>query len=424
MLQFILFSFLVVLLISNFSKGFMIIFVLSTWLSCFSFLGQNMMAFLSLAILIIFVFKYGLKNLLSIIDFPFKKPFLLIAVSLVISNFFAETKHYPTVIISIISELFIVFVFWYLLNKEKNITMKRLVNYSFAYALIIVCYTIFETITRSNPIVEYLNQVNAYSFEGLITEVRFGLKRSQSIFAMHTTNGAVSMLLFVFCYYAYAYGYFKKRKFLYYITFLLVFVVFSTGARSVILGLVISLLSVVYIGRVKLKYILGFLVSIIFVYLCFRMYLNEILNSFIDTKNVQGSNSDMRAIQFGIAFMFLQQSLWIGNGISYTWEFALPLHEELLGAESLWIPIMIDRGLLGIFSFVLFFVSLIRYCIKNESTECVFVILGFLVANTLSSLPNFSIIYISAYIYVIIMMKKNSKYEYKRVLSKNSILSN
>lgn len=138
-------------------------------------------------------------------------------------------------------------------------------------------------------------------------------------------------------------------------------------------------------------------------------YFQTIYSSIIDTTQVSGSNADMRTIQYEIASIFLNKALWFGNGLSYTWEYVLYYYKELYGAESLWIPIMIDQGVLGIFSYALFFINCSFFLLKNKQKRMLFFVIGFLTFNTLSSIPNVPIVFTMA-IYLILMIEINKYY--------------
>lgn len=60
----------------------------------------------------------------------------------------------------------------------------------------------------------------------------------------------------------------------------------------------------------------------------------------------------------------MMQSPFLGNGISYTFEYVADKYKEMCGAESLWIPIMIDFGMLGITAIIVFIIQ-VGYYIKK-----------------------------------------------------------
>ena len=134
-------------------------------------------------------------------------------------------------------------------------------------------------------------------------------------------------------------------------------------------------------------------------------YLDKIILSFTDTESVGGSNTDMRSIQFELAALFMMQSPFLGNGISYTFEYVADKYKEMCGAESLWIPIMIDFGILGITAIIVFIIQVGYYIKKYCEIRLLFFLLGILVFNSLSSIPAFSFTQLF-YLFVIIAFLK------------------
>ena len=252
-----------------------------------------------------------------------------------------------------------------------------------------------------------MNSSHAYLNDFLITEVRFGIKRSQSIFSMHTTNGAISLVLFcLLLYLKRQTNFFNGNKLINVLIVLLLITVFLTGARSAMIGCVICCLMFYEKKLLQFKYVLLLLVAGCILIGSLHEYIQEVLDSIFDTEKVSGSNTDMRSIQFEIAYLFLAQSFWFGHGLSYTWLYVKIFYDELLGAESLWIPVMIDQGFVGIMAYAFFFICCILYSIKKKVFSISFFVLGFLVYNSMSSLPGFQITYILIYIIVMIELKQ------------------
>lgn len=146
-------------------------------------------------------------------------------------------------------------------------------------------------------------------------------------------------------------------------------------------------------------------------------YFQDVFSSISDTEKVSGSNADMRENQFDICFYhFLKYPLY-GNGISYTWEFALAFDKTLNGAESLWIPILIDQGILGCLAIISMYIVTAIYLIKSGNQKFIFVLLGFLIFNTMSSIPHYSIV--NEIYYVIILSFFDNYEEYYSIQSEN-----
>ena len=300
-----------------------------------------------------------------------------------------------------------VFIMYVTYKKKPQSVLKTVLRTSLIYGFIIGVYTLFETVTRSNPYIDIVNALGTYTSDAFIQEIRFGLKRSQSIFSMHTTSGAVCMVLFCVLLVAKKMQ-FLKSKLTTVTIYLLFFACMASGARSIILGVVVCLF-IFFRGKYMMpKYWLPIILILIVGTSLFGSYIDSIVDSFIHTEKAGGSDTDMREKQFEISLYYWGKSFWIGNGLSFTYEHALKQYRELFGAESLWFSIMIDQGTLGIFAYISFFVASVFYCIKKKCIKLSYFILGLLASNTLSSLPNFNITYTIFYVVVMVDMIKSS----------------
>lgn len=250
------------------------------------------------------------------------------------------------------------------------------------------------------------------NYDKLVTDVRFGIKRSQGIFTMHTTNGAVATEMFVVILGGLLSGLIKKTKLNYLIITSLLFTVLASGTRSAILALVIC--SFTYLNRQILnsKRLLGIALAVIVAYIALGSYFDAIINSFLNTESVSGSNTDMRQGQFNLALMFLLESPIYGHGIGYCATHVMGVYDEMFGAESLWFPVMIDTGVMGVIGYAMFFISNIRYCIKQKMSYLIFFVLGFLVLNSMSSIPGFIITWIFPILIVLMQMDFKKNYNY------------
>jgi hypothetical protein len=113
-------------------------------------------------------------------------------------------------------------------------------------------------------------------------------------------------------------------------------------------------------------------------------------------------------IQFAGSYELFQRSPIIGNGLGsishfisdnggYKW--------IILGTESIWMKLMIERGIIGIISFLVLFVELYRrYNMRNP--VMLFIIVGYLAAHTMSSLPGFNLSFLFIIIFCINGIKK------------------
>ena len=394
----------------NYKKGTVLILLLMPLLNIANFAGQGLNLWLGLVIVFKWLFDSKNKKK-AIIQSGFCLAVFLMSFSYIISNYYASSQHTPSVIANII-QLFLIFIF-----ADYLKTYPTLKAYAFksvvVMASILTINGLIETITKYNILLNIAINTGLYSPDTrVITEVRYGLKRAQSAFGMHTSWGGYAFI--VCCFLLYLKKYCNITfKYANYLIILLGMNIFFTGARSAFLGFAVALLAFVDIKDLKSKKVWGFILLVIALSPLFIGYFGDIVSSFTDMEKVNGSNADMRQTQFDICFYYLSQSPWIGNGIAFTWEYVLPQNKDLLGAESLWIPVLIDQGILGAVAVSSIFVACMIHLIKHNAIRYTIVVLGFLVFNSMSSIPNISITDFVYYVILLCMFIANKKYKYE-----------
>lgn len=394
--------FISALLFIDYKKYFVVIMALSVWLSCFFSSTENLFATFSMCALFLFLFK-GKKILRSvqISQYPLKTFSILYFSSLFLSNFFTGNVHNSAFLNRTLIQIIDVFIFWCIIESNPKKYMNVFVKTSFYFAVMLCLYAVYETITRTNPIVTTFASCGLYNSSWYSEEIRFGFKRAQSFLMMHTSLGGICIALFAL--------FLSKNKLLqktsiYESVFvaILFFVALVTGSRSVILSIFITL--GISLSKVGSKQIIGFLVLIV-VFFVFQNYFDSIISSFQDTKAVTGSNSDMREGQFEIALASLVDHVWLGNGLTYTFSESF-FTKELFGAESLWLPIIIEQGVWGVVSVGAFFVQCFFYCFKVKKLYLNFFVLAMLVLYSMTSVPQFNFSFTFIYLYMISCMDK------------------
>lgn len=198
----------------------------------------------------------------------------------------------------------------------------------------------------------------------------------------------------------------KQVKYVPYLLAGLLLCTLLTGTRSVIAGFFCMLVYFVNSQTIKSRKIQRFIPLLVVILFLSIGFLDKIIVSFTDTQSVSGSNSDMREMQFNLALYFMGVSPILGNGLAYTFEYVQAFFpDEILGAESVWFPLMIDQGLLGVVSYLIYLLFPLLYALKKKMYVVVFCILAFAVEKSLSSLPGINISYFM--IYVIVFVKFN-----------------
>lgn len=403
-----LFLFLFLYILYDYRKGSILIFILSPILDMFPFLWQSLgKVLIIIAVLIWFIRS---RNKLNII---FKSIFtigiLITIISLLISNHFGAIKHTPSVIILVLYYCSI-YVLYNYISDDNNLS-KFAVNIIVKLSTILVINGVVETLVHYNPLLEIGRNFGLYSEDlRIVDEIRYGIKRSQSIFDMHTTWGGYTIISFCTLLFLSKYKNFSSRNLLLLLV-LLAANCFFTGARSAIIGLVFTLFAFIDYKDFKKRNVQIGIMVILLISPLFIDYFQEVFSSISDSEKVGGSNADMRENQFDICFYHFFKSPLYGNGISYTWEFALAFDKTLYGAESLWIPILIDQGILGCLAIITMYMVTAIYLIRTGNKRFIFVLLGFLIFNTLSSIPHFSIVNVIYYVIIL------SFYNYEKYYS-------
>ena len=339
-----------------------------------------------LSILCLFSFAIKEHVLIRIKHIYFIIPVLVMFISLWISNQYGGHPH-PSVLLQVIISYapFVIFASYSSDGSESY--LDYCLHLLYVVTCIIIFVSIAETVSRTNPLYDFLQKIELYDSTRLktIEDVRFGLKRSQSLFSMHTSLGG-----YMYCVFAMfgilwnRYGLCLKRAILF-LSFACI-VIFLTGARSAIVSLLVCSIFFInkdFIHRIGIGRISVAIIALFVMSSYFMMVADSILNS----NDASGSTTDMREMQFDIASFYWLQSPIYGNGINYTWEVVLPDNKELLGAESVWIPYMIDQGFIGCIAWFLFSIYAGIYCIRFGMKEYLYPIIGWVILNTLSSIP-------------------------------------
>lgn len=384
----ILFFYLAIKAYGNFATVFPFILVTYTFLGSFVVGSISPYSFLSVIVVLIFFTRYN-RFLAYYRTFPFTSTVFLFALSMICTNFFVSAKyrHTPSLVFNICQSVGYTYILWYLLQNNAQKTIHALVKTALVFGCLVSIYALFETITRSNPLLNSLVSSGCYIESPLITEIRFGLKRAQAIFSMHTTLGGVMLFNYALLLIAYKTAYLKKTRINIIVICLCAMCIFLTGARSCIIGAVMC--TGMLFSKLKVSKIFFIFLVFPFVFVFAGDYLSQILDSIFNTEKVNGSNSDMRLIQFMISWDYMMRSPIIGNGLGFLYNDVVLNHveKELFGAESLWFGVIADQGILGLVSYLLLFISPILYSLRKDNKFIILFVIGILVMHSLSTIP-------------------------------------
>ena len=94
---------------------------------------------------------------------------------------------------------------------------------------------------------------------------------------------------------------------------------------------------------------------------------------------------DERNIQWEVAIYYMNQNYWLGNGIGFCSSLLEADEAGLVGAEGMWLPIMMDRGMFGVISVLMGYVITAIYLYRRKLFTIMWVLLSFLVLKTLTT---------------------------------------
>lgn len=374
--------------------------------------------------IILYYFFVGRKN--KEYKFPFWFPFLLFGFSEFCSSFLAHTDgNAMNFLQNIVVTFLFVYVLWnYITNKSD---LKFIIKgYSIIFS-IAICLSVFEQITHFNPVIfleKALLPANApYGLIWESSQVRFGgLFRAQSFMSISITYGGYCLMFFLFYYFMSSrypqYNYFKKYKNKLFL-FGLAIGTFICGSKAPILSLIVGFLPYF---RLKWMYNIKLIIAILIIVPLTFSLAEKIYDDIYDSLTVEnayeytgGSSLAMREVQLEISLREFSKSPIIGNGTKYLAE-TKKQASEILGAESIWFILLIEKGLIGIIAFLV----LVFYPITVKKTgnprPYWALAIAWIFLNTMSTIPGLNNTF---YYTLIILLYKAELFERE---TKNMIL--
>lgn len=375
----------------------------------------NLFQAYSILVLAYFFINYRKKHqVMEKVSFPFTLTIFFVCISHVVTNLL-QVPHWPTSFALIMSEYVMVYVFWMILQDNRNI------HYFFScftiFMLIITGYCMIEFLLQDNPIYNWY--VNSSLFMGYDADrsedIRFGSMRCHSL--MRDVGALGTACCFGFCvFFSYLQRTMRITKLKKYMLLGLIMLCFAstflTGTRTVILGIAFCLLvcslSLTYRNKVRLLTFVG-----VICILC-SGFLYDIYMSFIDTKSVVGSSTDMRELQWAIVLQAFISSPIYGLGLEGT-ATIMNRFQGAFGLESTWFQLLVNFGALGAVAFAVSIIQGGKYSIKEKCIPAIAVTGMFMIVKTMSSIPGFGNGYFLYIIVYLVMFKKYTKYEKVKV---------
>lgn len=340
------------------------------------------------------------KNSLRL--FPLKKSVIVICLAAFIYS--CNPQFAITVLLDSLNPYLYLIMFFSVLEAEEDIK---------SFIKVVCIYILF---LNGNAICELFgynvigNQLLTVMTPGTYWAVDAG-KRASFIrlhsFVPHSIGyGVENMIFFAFFFmlYIYCQDLMKKKTAINYMIICL-FGVLLSGSRSPLLGGVIILLPYIANKRIfNIQNLIFIFFASIFIVYFWGTYLSTMFDSLTSKENVDiggASSWDMRLEQLEYSVYFWMRNFWFGNGHTFDIFQGGKFYSEIYGAESVWFPIMMKQGLVGIVSYLFVIIdSCVSVFKTNYKWQCVCMMLGWLVIDSATNLPGLNIL-LPLYFYIV-----------------------
>jgi len=229
-----------------------------------------------------------------------------------------------------------------------------------------LAYGLFSYITASNPVVDFeialagsqTEEMKMLSYVSTERGIRLqSLFMSPFIFSL-TIVSYLYMILIVNFYFR---SLFKKYSpYVVYLILIVALSVFLSNSRSAIVPF--AIVTPLLLLKMPERYRTMITVGCILAVLIFPLVMDKltIITSVFDaqSKAVAGSSLSMRSAQYAIALNSFFESPLIGHGLGYTGVLRNN-NFDLYGAESVWIPVLVEQGVVGVVLYLAFFIGLV-----------------------------------------------------------------
>lgn len=333
--------------------------------------------------------------------FPFKVPFIFLAVSMfctclfAVAGFSSELTRQLTIFVR---DFLIVWMIWRIVETRKdfNFVIKGITIVMFAACI----FGLIEYVKRSNPFFDYkssiaMEKIANYNYMVNSFSAMARGYRVYSIFEHPIGGGMIFGLYFAFVLTLYV----KRKKELPWRTFALVTAflcipcVILTKMRSAYVFTAIAVLPAINFKKKQFYKLAG--TAIIFAVISWPI-ISANFNIFASLLNkklqqsVGGSSLAQRFSQFSAVFSLMKMSPVFGLGEKFQNVIVNSYTKAALGYESLWFLIMPKYGMVGVIAYVIYgYFCLIIIPRTYRSKELFFTMLAYWATYTVTSIPSF-----------------------------------
>lgn len=342
---------------------------------------------MAIVLLIAFCFFVKRKEY-SKLHFPFTRGYMVYAIIYSIGCIIPVfmINRIPSTVISI---LLYSYIYFQCLRNIRDVKLAAAVYMLFS--LFLVGNGMLELFTHKCPVDDWIRSMpfidKEHAWDTDFDELRFGLPRIKSFMPFSITYGVACAILLSLPFYLVFENFRKSLLMRLLVPMSLVFLligVITSASRSPILGIVV-LLSYLFLDkelfkRYKTKILLLLLLIAVFMWPFIYDNIMSILNPKA-ADAIGGSSVDMRIVQYSIAFDYMMQSPLFGLGKETQITDIL-----FFGGESIWLPLMINNGILGVFGYIYLYYAIVKNTKVSGSRYLHIVTASWLVMNTATSL--------------------------------------
>lgn len=355
--------------------------------------------------------------------FPYKKPFILLAVSWTLSAIFSQIGiggAASQLLRDICQPLITVWMMWILVEDENDFRF-LLKWFTFAF-LIAGLYAYYEKAIEQNPLQDYY----ASLMEGSEKMVDFQYTndvrgwRVQSVFE-HPIGSGINFAMYVLFLLSslFIYKIRVPNKLISLFTMVICIpCVLMSNSRGPILFLIFGLLMFINLRDSKTYKLLILAVAVFALLTPLLGEYSTIVLSIFDSKaqaDVGGSNADQRFEQLAASLALMMQSPLFGLGQKFEYVLNSYLVEALLGMESMWFRIITTYGVLGVVSNLFSaYYAIYKVPMMYESRSLFFIALTYWVTGSLTSVPG--ILDYMYYLLLIYFIKQSEVYQQQRLI--------
>lgn len=297
----------------------------------------------------------------------------------------------------------LLYAFWAFSTEES---IKPSLRVTFYAMIVLTAFGVLNSVTKSADFVSLMTQGAAkttVSFNGedagqvYMTSDRF---RVQAMFLSPFDYGYICVLMLLLHIYGFIHKYETKIRF-YIVASCCIFGILSCGCRTnifcALIGVSVFFLLAYKFGKsIRLSLLAIFLASIS--YMCVpavQEIFDNMMTMFDKNSNVTGSSMELRAVQYAAVLYHIQDNPLLGCGYQYFlidmgWgqgrEFLLD--PRLAGLEGVIMNYILERGFIGVFLYLLFYISILYYFYKNRKKASMSIAFGISVLSVYLAFAN------------------------------------